>query len=116
MLYEFYPLPGTKVPVKVNGKDRGNLLKLVFDMDSEYPLNHKLLTPDLINVPVEITVKDGMGFLVEPERLGRHQNEGFRLHSVRVTKEEWDREIYYRPRPMPEEDRREDSLDLADSI
>ena len=114
MYYEFYPHPGVKVPVKINGHNRGYLLKLVFDVASDYPLNHKILKPDLINRPVEITTRRGTDHLIEPERLGRWQSESFKLHSVLFTKEEWDREIYYRWKPILEEQRQEDNLDLGD--
>lgn len=116
MLHEFYPLPGVKVPVKINGHQRGYLLKLVFELDCDYPLSRKHLQPDLINSPVIITTKKGADHLIEPERLGRYQDEGFRLHSVKFTKEEWDKEIYYRWKPIPKEKRREDFLDLSETL
>lgn len=117
MRCEFYPHPGVKVPVKINGYKKGFLLKLVFELDCEYPLNHKFLQPDVINRPVEIRTKEGVDYLYEPERLARYQDESFRLHSVVFTKEDWGKhEVYYRWKPMPEELRIEDNLDLSDAL
>lgn len=113
MEHEFYPHPGVEVPVYINGKRRGNLLKLVFELDCDYPLNHKILQPDLINRPVKITTRKGAEHLIEPERLGRYQDEHFRLKYVKFTKENWEKEIFYKWKWQSEEARFEDHLDVC---
>lgn len=119
MEHEFYPFPGVVVPVKINGKRKGNLLKMVFELDCDYPLNRKHLVPDLINRPVEIERKGRKGRLVEPEKLARHQDEGFKLKYVKYTSKEddkWVNEIFYRWRKFKKEERQEDNLELANKL
>lgn len=119
MVHEFYPYPGVKVPVKVNGRDKGFLLKLAFELDCEYPLNHKRLEPDLINRPVEIETHGKKGELVEPERLARYQEEGFRLLYVKCTDRDdsrWVNEIYYKWKWIPGSERPEDRLELSERL
>lgn len=119
MVHEFFPYPGVKVPVIINGKEKGYLLKIAFELDCDYPLNHKILVPDLINRPVEIHKTRKSGWLLEPERLARYQEEGFKLKYVRyVNKKDmtWVNEIFYKWKWIPEEERKEDYLELSDKL
>lgn len=122
MNHEFFPLPGEKIPVIINGRKKGYLLKIVFELDCEYPLNHKRLVPDLINRPIEIHQTKKTGWLLEPERLARYQEEGFRLKYVKYagrSDNNWlngTHEIYYKWKWIPEDERKEDNLELSDKL
>lgn len=112
MELEFYPQPGVRVPVYIDKKGAGYLLKLVFDVDAEYPNAHKIPRTDLINRRVVIDTK-ATESLIEPNRLRVIQDEGFRLKEVKITNEKWEGEVSYYYKTEPEELRHEDILERA---
>lgn len=116
MEIEFYPYPGVEVPVTIDGERKGKLLKLVFELDCEYPLGHKRLRPDLINRPIEIDTSRPQRPIVKPYRLARHQKESFRLISVKYTDEEWKNEIFYKWKWPTDEESVEDRLDISNDL